>query len=261
MDMKQLIETVKGLDDVKLKEFLTGLGLEVEDAVEEIKGEVEKITEEGVPPAEELGAKAEEVKDIAVTEEKGPIDKEAVALAEDAKTDETVKAEAADVIEEITENQEAKAAGEDADYDKVGKEETELVKAVEEDKKADAAVEENAGDITTGANAEVEDDIPVMVRGKEPVEEGAEVVPPADPVPAPAPVEVTSDDGKTIPTDFESIIAGLNAKNAALESENAILKQKADKVDAAFGYAARPAEIVKVDNGLYDPNFKMKMHR
>lgn len=81
-----------------------------------------------------------------------------------------------------------------------------------------------------------DDDIPKMQKGIQTVNEESEVS------------NVTTDEGEELPVDYEKIIEGLNAKNAALEAENKALKAK---VEGAFGYSAKPSTPAKV-NRLYD---------
>lgn len=91
-----------------------------------------------------------------------------------------------------------------------------------------------------------EDDIPIMTKGKPSGEEGA--------------VDegsVTAETGETLPIDYEQIIEGQNAKIAALEAENASLK---NKVNGAFGYSAKPTTPAKV-NRLYDECEDVHFHR
>lgn len=64
------------------------------------------------------------------------------AKAEDAQTDEAVQETAAEVTEDIAEDKAADEAGEQPDYAKTDKDETALEQAVEDDKKADADVQE-----------------------------------------------------------------------------------------------------------------------
>ena len=81
-----------------------------------------------------------------------------------------------------------------------------------------------------------DEDIPKMQKGIQTVNEESEVP------------NITTDEGEELPVDYEKIIEGLNAKNAALEAENKALKAK---VDGAFGYSAKPSTPAKV-NRLYD---------
>lgn len=69
--------------------------------------------------------------------------------------------------------------------------------------------------------------------------------------------EIVSDDGNKIPVDYEQIVEGLNAKIAALEAENATLK---NKVEGAFGYSAKPSVPARV-NRLYDDCEDIHIHK
>jgi hypothetical protein len=244
MEIKQLIEAVKNLDDAQLQEFLQGLGV---GGAANVANEV-KATEtpgEAPPPASPAPAAPQ-------AEAPAP-DAPAPAPATEAKAEEApADAKPAEAVD--TAVKDADGDGKKDDASKAGETDkgttTPTTQPAPEDKAA------NAGDVTDG---DAEEEIPPMVRGV-PAPEEADQAPAPDPV-APPPAPMQSDDGKPIPTDFDSIVSGQQARIAALESENAILRQKADKVDAAFGYAARPAEPVRVDNGLYDPAFNVKMHR
>lgn len=91
-----------------------------------------------------------------------------------------------------------------------------------------------------------DDDIPIMTKGapageEDAVDEGS----------------ITAETGETLPIDYEQIVEGLNAKIAALEAENASLK---NKVNGAFGYSAKPATPAKV-NRLYDECEDVHFHR
>ena len=94
-------------------------------------------------------------------------------------------------------------------------------------------------------NEETEDDIPSMqkVVPTEVSEDNSD--------------EVVSDEGDSIPVDYEQIVEGLNAKIAALEAENANLKSK---VDGAFGYSAKTSIPAKI-NRLYDDCSDVHFHK
>lgn len=94
--------------------------------------------------------------------------------------------------------------------------------------------------------ANEDDDIPEMIKG-EPVGE-------TDTVDNDS---ITAETGETLPIDYEQIVEGLNAKIAALEAENASLK---NKVNGAFGYSAKPSAPAKV-NRLYDECEDVHFHR
>lgn len=91
-----------------------------------------------------------------------------------------------------------------------------------------------------------DDDIPVMTKGA-----------PAGEVDTVDEGSITAETGETLPIDYEQIIEGLNAKVAALEAENASLK---NKVNGAFGYSAKPTTPAKV-NRLYDDCADVHFHR
>ena len=92
-----------------------------------------------------------------------------------------------------------------------------------------------------------DDDIPMMKKGMDTSMEDEDVVPQSD--------NITADDGTEIPVDYQQIIEGLNAKNAALEAENTSLKAEnaglKNKYEGAFGFSAKPSMPAKV-NSLYD---------
>jgi hypothetical protein len=240
MNIQELIETVKGLDDTALTEFLKGLGVYDEDGE---KPEIEQVKDTGATDTATPVPKNEE--EQTKTEEPTAEIKSETQQVESA--DGKVEEKTANPVTHTQPTEENKT-----EETKIADNET----PAEEKPTVDPPLD-TAGDIDGN-----EEEIPAMVRGVDAPAEDAqpEQIPQLIPeMPTPAPVQ--ADNGQPIPTDFESIIDGLNAKVAALESEKAILQAKAEKVDAAFGYMARPPETVKMDNGLYDPTFNVKMHR
>jgi hypothetical protein len=244
MEIAELIKEVKELDDTKLTEFLKGLGVYDENGQ---KAEIAEVKDAGIGDTANLDKEISEEQAIAKTEEANPTETKAEAHAE-------VEGAAGAVEEETAKPVDKEHSAEEKA--------TEEIKSTDNrnpaEEKSTEPPTDNAGDIDGK-----DEEIPAMVRGVDapPEDAPAEQTPPQPTPEMPAPAPVTADNGQPIPTDFESIISGLNAKNAALESENAILRTKAEKVDAAFGYMARPPEPVKMANSLYDPNFNVKMHR
>ena len=107
--------------------------------------------------------------------------------------------------------------------------------------------EEEAKEETSTTTSDEDDDIPKMQKGISISEE----------VDAGSPQNVTAETGEDIPVDYEQIVEGLNAKIAALEAENASLK---NKVDGAFGYSAKASMPAKV-NRLYDECSDVHFHK
>lgn len=122
------------------------------------------------------------------------------------------------------------------------KEETQQ-EETEEDKSFEESLKEQP--VEEQAPIAEEDDIPKMQKSVECSEGVTESQP------------ITDENGENIPIDYEQIVEGLNARIAALEAENASLK---NKVDGAFGYSAKPAMPVKT-NRLYDECSDVHFHK
>lgn len=211
------------------------------DKLEELKEKLKGLTPEEVDalktflneqPTEET--KAEEVS------ETNDVKEETEPTAEDPKVDETQENVSAEPtadnnaesipVEETTED--AKEPTENADAEPV---------ATETPTEPTPTEEQEPAPIN-------DDDIPKMVKdGERFDEESVES----------APTPTTAETGEQLPVDYEQIIEGLNAKNAALEAENASLKSK---VEGAFGYSAKPSMQTKV-NRLYDDCEDVHIHR
>jgi len=181
------------------------------------------------------------------------------------KTDEgTEETEATKAETEASKAEEEKPEGSEkvADETAEATPEAEASQETAEEKPAEAAEETKAEEVPTetktseneanvsAVQAPVEtsqkDDIPIMQKGvvtseDDTVDEGA----------------VTAETGEKLPIDYEQIVEGLNAKIAALEAENASLK---NKVEGAFGYSAKPTTPAKV-NRLYDECEDVHFHK
>lgn len=178
---------------------------------------------------------AEETKEPA-TETKEEEKTEGSTSSEE-KAEDNVKEEINASTEEVTETEEKPAeAGETTP--------AEEVPTTEENGEIEGIKETTEPEQTT----EEDDDIPQMTKG-EPVGVGE-----TDTVDNSS---VTAETGETLPIDYEQIVEGLNAKIAALEAENASLK---NKVNGAFGYSAKPSAPAKV-NRLYDECEDVHFHR
>lgn len=178
--------------------------------------------------AEETKEHTTETKEEEKTEE---------STTSEEKAEDNVKEETNAPIEEVTKTEEKPAkAGEITP--------AEEVPTTEENGETEGIKETTEPEQT----AEEDDDIPQMTKG-EPVGVGE-----ADTVDNSS---VTAETGETLPIDYEQIVEGLNAKIAALEAENASLK---NKVNGAFGYSAKPSAPAKV-NRLYDECEDVHFHR
>lgn len=181
--------------------------------------------------------------------------------AEEAETKETEAPDAAvetkeeEKVEETSEEKAVETAeAETAPTEEAPETEEKPAEAAETTATEEVSTEEEKGE-NEGTEEAVEepkpetpeeDDIPVMTKG---VPAGEE-----DTVDGGS---VTAETGETLPIDYEQIVEGLNAKIAALEAENASLK---NKVNGAFGYSAKPATPAKV-NRLYDECEDVHFHR
>lgn len=177
--------------------------------------------------AEETQEPATEPKEEEKTEEETNINEE--------KAEEKVEEEAEPKIE-VTETEEKPAEAEETT-------EAEEVPATEENGEIEGKEEAETEPVE---ETEEEDDIPEMV--KMPTTESEETVDNGS---------ITAETGETLPIDYEQIVEGLNAKIAALEAENASLK---NKVNGAFGYSAKPATPARV-NRLYDECEDVHIHK
>lgn len=182
--------------------------------------------------------------------------------AEDTKKEETPNVEPA--TEPAEEEKTEEATSEEKAEDKVEGTESTIEAPETEEKPAEAEettpAEEEPTTEETSENegkeeatepeqtAEEDDNIPPMIKG-EPVGVGE-----ADTVDDGS---ITAETGETLPIDYEQIVEGLNAKIAALEAENASLK---NKVNGAFGYSAKPSAPAKV-NRLYDECADVHFHK
>lgn len=188
--------------------------------LEELKSYLK--TDEGAEEAEDPKVEAETPK----AEEKP----EGSESAADETADATPEAEAS---QETTEEKPAEAAEE--------------TKAEEVPTEAETSENEaNVSAVQAPVETSQEDDIPIMQKGvvtseDDTVDEGA----------------ITAETGEKLPVDYEQIVEGLNAKIAALEAENASLK---NKVEGAFGYSAKPTTPAKV-NRLYDECEDVHFHK
>lgn len=127
----------------------------------------------------------------------------------------------------------------------IGEEET-AEEPVEEEKPAEEEPVEEQEEVENFS--EDDDDIPMMQKG---IVEKVEDEEPTEPQ------NITAEDGEELPIDYEQIIDGLNAKLAAVEAENKLLK---NKYEGAFGYSAKPTTPAKV-NRLYDECEDVHFHR
>ena len=228
--LKELIKDLSPEEVEKLKALLEG-NIE-ESTTEEENVETEEVKTE---PSEEVDAPAE------------PEESESVVSESEEPNEETPSEEPSEESEpeETTSTEETPAEEEPA----TGEEETAEEPATEETPAEEEKVEEKE-ETTTPPPAAEEDDIPIMQKGiSNAVDEEEEVAEPSQ--------NITAEDGAEIPVDYEQIIDGLNAKNAALEAENRMLKAK---YEGAFGFSAKPSSPAKV-NKLYDDDIEVSFHK
>lgn len=164
--------------------------------------------------------------------------------------------------DETSEDKEIAQENSDEKAEDISEEKPEVVEPTEAEENSEEAAEQTeTSEETAGAEedannemetpteepvSEQEDDIPLMQKGvsaseDETVDDGS----------------ITAETGEKIPVDYEQIIEGQNAKIAALEAENASLR---NKVEGAFGYSAKPSSPAKV-NRLYDECEDIHFHK
>ena len=222
------------MDKLKeLKELMKALSPE---EVEELKAYLEESAEE-TPTEEEAMPVAEEPAQETPSEEvaDAPVEENAPAVEESGEETEEPSEESAP--------EESTPAEETSEETETGEEETAEEPVEEETPTEEEKVEEQE----EVATIPEEDDIPAMQRGiAESMEE------PAEPAP-----NITAEDGGEIPVDYQQIIDGLNAKLAATEAENKMLKAK---YEGAFGYSAKASVPTKV-NRLFDDCSDIHIHK
>ena len=224
MNLEELKEALRKLsaDDLAdVKKFLGGEETETESApVEEPKPEENKDTEASEKSTEEQEpATAETAPDAETPSE--DVETETPSEAESQVTDE----KSAESTDEVPAEKSEEAANE---------------KPAEEPNKETATPEQPAE-----APAELE---PIPEMAKVPTAEKEQEAPTAS---------IVDDKGETLPVDYEQVIDGLKAKNAALEAENTRLRAK---VEGAFGFTAKASAPAKV-NRLYDDCSDIQIHK
>ena len=217
--LKELKELMKDLSPGEVEELKAFLSNSAEDTPTE---------EEAMPVAEEPAQET-------------PSEEVADAPVEDAPAEETSEEETEEPSEESA-PEESTPAEEPSEETETGEEET-----AEEPVEETPAEEEKVEEQEEVATLPEEDDIPAMQRGiAESMEE------PTEPAP-----NITAEDGEEIPVDYQQIIDGLNAKLAATEAENKMLKAK---YEGAFGYSAKASVPTKV-NRLFDDCSDIHIHK
>lgn len=225
MNLEELKEALRKLsaDDLAdVKKFLDGEETETESApVEEPKPDENKDTEANEKPTEEQEpATAEPAPDA----EKPPVEEKPAEQPSEAESQVTDEKSAESTDEVLAEKPE-EAANE---------------KPAEEPNKETATPEQPAE-----APAKLE---PIPEMAKVPTAEKEQEAPTAS---------IVDDKGETLPVDYEQVIDGLKAKNAALEAENTRLRAK---VEGAFGFTAKASAPAKV-NRLYDDCSDIQIHK
>lgn len=216
-ELKAKLKNLSPEEMAELKAFLNS-GSSEEAPAEETEPVIEKSEAvETTETTEEGSDVAEEPKTDEATSEELPAEEEAPA----EPTEEKSEGEEAIPAEEKSEGAEEAPEGEGPTPEETSEEPKEETPAEE-------------------APATEEDDIPMMKKGIEAPTADDDVVPASD--------NITADDGSEIPVDYEQIIEAQNAKIAALQAENASLK---NKYEGAFGFSAKPSVPGKV-NPLYD---------
>ena len=224
-ELKAKLKNLSPEEIAELKAFLNS-GSSEEAPAEETEPAMEKpeavetADEKPAETTEEGGDVAEETETAEATSEELPAEEEAPA----EPTEEKTEGEEAIPAEEKSEGTEEVTEGEGPTPEETS-----------EESKEEAPAEEAPAD-----PAADEDDIPMMKKGMEAPMADDDVVPTSD--------NITAETGEEIPVDYEQIVEGLNAKIAALQAENASLK---NKYEGAFGFSAKPSVPGKV-NPLYD---------
>ncbi|MBR2385679.1 hypothetical protein IKA92_07440 [bacterium] len=216
-ELKAKLKNLSPEEIAELKAFLN-TGNEEAAPAEEAEPVIEKT--ETVDETAESSENTEEAPAAETTSEELPVEEEAPA----EPTEEKSEGEEAIPAEEKSEATEEVTEGEGPTQEETS-----------EEAKEEAPAEETAAE----PEAE-EDDIPMMKKGVE--------APIADDDTVPVSENITAETGEELPVDYEQIVEGLNAKIAALQAENASLK---NKYEGAFGFSAKPSVPGKV-NPLYD---------
>lgn len=218
--LQELKELMKGLSPEEVEEikaFLNGTAVEDTESKEEAEPVMEKTEADAEPSTEEVATTEETEESVpAESTDEEPVDE---TTAESLPAEETTSTEETPV----------------EDSEAIETEETSDEEVAEETPVEDSEVKE-AADETAPAD---EEEMPMMKKGVAAPEEDVESVPTQN---------ITADDGSELPVDYEEIIEGLNAKIAAVEAENKMLKSK---YEGAFGFSAKPSAPAKV-NRLYD---------
>ena len=232
MNLEELKEALRKLsaDDLAdVKKFLDGEETETESApVEEPKPEENKDTEASEQSTEEQETATAESAPDAETPPAEEKPAEQPSEAESSAPDEQLEDKSAETPAESPEETPEKAA-----------EETPTEKPSEETEQP-AEPEQPAE-----APAELE---PIPEMQKLPTVDAEQEAPFAN---------ITADDGKELPIDYDQVIDGLKAKNMALEAENTRLKAK---LEGAFGFSAKASAPAKV-NRLYDDCSDIQIHK
>ena len=220
----------------QLKEMLKDLSPE---EVEELKTLINaKSTEETAP--EESSEESDAPAPAEATEEAEP--------TQDAESTEEDAGESAPAVEPTEEVNSEDGDSTPADNSEESGTETSGEEDPEPNVEEPASEETPAEETATPLPPTEDDDIPMMKKGAEPaVDEDA----------MPESQHVTAETGEELPVDYEQIIEGLNAKVAALEAENASLK---NRVEGAFGFSSKPSMPGKV-NPLYDECDDVHFHK
>lgn len=212
---------------------------------------------------EQLKALLKELSPEEVEEVKGILDSTPVdeTSNEDTSKDEEVKEELPKNEETTKESEDTQAVGSNESEEEttlteeVPTEETTKEDEVAEEEETEAAptdeevsTEEQPVEEETPTESVEEEYIPKMEKGSTPSQDD-DVVENRN--------TLTAETGEEIPVDYEQIIEGLNAKNAALESELAYFKSK---TEGAFGYSAKASMPVKT-NRLYDDCSDIHFHK
>lgn len=222
-ELKEKLKNLSPEEIAELKAFLNS-GSSEEAPAEETEPVMEKP--EAVETTDEKPAETTEEGGDVATEETAEATSEELPAEEEAPaepTEEKSEGEEAIPAEEKSEGTEEAPEGEGPTPDETS-----------EEPKEEAPAEE------VPAPAADEDDIPMMKKGMEAPVADDDVVPTSD--------NITAETGEELPVDYEQIVEGLNAKIAALQAENASLK---NKYEGAFGFSAKPSVPGKV-NPLYD---------
>ncbi len=204
------------------------------DKVDQLKELLKELTPEEV----------EQFKAFLDSEDKKP--SEEAVQNDESNTEPTIedgnKTEEFDDVSEKSESEKEVAQADEIPSESVDslEEKETLQKETEDDKFSE---EEQSADEQSSISEE--DDIPKMQKGVECSDGETESQ------------QITDETGENIPVDYEQVVEGLNARIAALEAENASLK---NKVDGAFGYSAKPTMPVKT-NRLYDECSDVHFHK